>query len=339
MEIIVETTEQDYIDFYKAYGFQRNWLRRSLILLLVDLILTATVQKSNEVVWAHYFVQLIIIGILLFPFFFIIPYLISRAKLKRAFEQMPSPFSKKTYRPFAVGVEVIDETGDQFLKYRHIKQAGIVGNYLFLTLSNGDYYLLPKWCFSSGDEAAHFLGIVNSGIAIEYVQPHGKFKSYYFWGILCLIPFIGFIAGVVIVFRALFVLRDMLFAVIGVTGIVITIFFIHYLATSPENRKEFAIIAQTEINDLVKNIEFYKMQNGVYPDSLKQVIDKDGFTSIFDISQEARSDGHLPLYKYKKIGNRYLLFSPGPDGKPNTKDDIYPTLTNPDTSKLGFIRK
>jgi hypothetical protein len=27
------------------------------------------------------------------------------------------------------------------------------------------------------------------------------------------------------------------------------------------------------------------------------------------------------------------------DGKPNTADDIYPTLTNADTSKLGFIRK
>jgi hypothetical protein len=98
-------------------------------------------------------------------------------------------------------------------------------------------------------------------------------------------------------------------------------------------------IAQTQINDLVKNIEFYKMQNGSYPDSLQQVVDKNSFTSIADVSQDTKVGETMPLYHYKKLGNKYLLFSPGLDGKLNTKDDIYPTLSNPDTSKLGFIRR
>jgi hypothetical protein len=92
------------------------------------------------------------------------------------------------------------------------------------------------------------------------------------------------------------------------------------------------------LNDLVKTIEFYKLQNGAYPDSLVQVETKDSFTSIDDPLQSFKTKKSIP-YQYHKVGNRYLLFSVGKDGVANTKDDIYPNINVADTSKVGFIRK
>jgi len=44
-------------------------------------------------------------------------------------------------------------------------------------------------------------------------------------------------------------------------------------------------------------------------------------------------------YNYKKIGDKYLLFSSGQDGIPNTKDDLFPQVTITDSSKIGLMRR
>jgi len=44
-------------------------------------------------------------------------------------------------------------------------------------------------------------------------------------------------------------------------------------------------------------------------------------------------------YNYKKIGDRYLLFSSGQDGIPNTKDDLFPQIKITDSSKIGLIHR
>lgn len=339
MEIQVELTEQDHADFYKAYGFKRNWIVKGLILLLIDIIVCICLDAL--------LLQLVIIlAVLLFPFFFLIPYLVTKAKLKRWFEGKTAPLSKKTFRPFATGVEIVGEGEEVFLRYVDVKKAGKVGNYVFLILLDGDYYLLPKWCFSSEHELYHFLRLVRSGIANEKgIKPYGSttFKPVYLVGILCLLPGIGAIAGLVLLILGIVHYKDRVFIIMGSVGIVITIAvyssLFYFASNSDVFRKGFADIAQTEINDLVKDIEFYKLQHGAYPDSLQQIVDKNSMISIYDVSQENKAGSTLPSYRYKKMANKYLLFSPGLDGKINTPDDIYPTLSNPDTSKLGFIRK
>jgi len=129
----------------------------------------------------------------------------------------------------------------------------------------------------------------------------------------------------------------------GAIGMLITIAIygslFYFSFNTDAFRPAFAEAAQTELNDLVKSVEFYKLQNGSYPDSLQQIDTKGSFTFIYDpCSTHKLGDNEEPFH-YSKKGNKYLLFSVGEDGKPNTADDIYPTLTNADTSKLGFIRK
>ncbi len=341
MEIVVETTEQDHIDFYRQYGLKRNWQRRLLILLAVDGVLSAIGLFPY-----FYVINLLVIGIILFPFFFGIPFFRTKTKLKNAHDSLMYPNLQKTYKPFSSGIEITDRTEVAFLTYDDIKEAGKTGNFIFVLLPNADYYLLPTWCFADEDESARFLTIITNGIAnAKGIEPKTPltFKPIYFIGLLCLIPLIGAITGFVLIILGIAHFKDRVFIIMGAIGILITVAvygsLIYYTQNSSLVADGFADMSQTELNDLVKSVEFYKLQNGAYPDSLQQLETKNSSVSIYDPVQGINGDKKALVFQYQKKGNKYLLFSVGKDGKANTKDDIYPTVTAADTSKLGLIRK
>jgi len=339
MQIEVELTEHDHSNFYREYGFRMKWKLKAVILLLVDFLICICL---NILVW-----QLVILFVfLLFPFFFVIPYYVSRANFKRQYSNALSPLSHKVYMPFVIGIEIIDEGGERFLRYEGVKRAGKTRNYVFLILSSDEYYILPHWCFSSYYQIDQFLNLVRTGIANAkgVVQsPPATFKPGYLIGLLCLVPLIGGITGIVLVILGLVHYKDKIFVIIGTVGIIITVSLYGSLFYFSQHtdvfKSDFAELTQTQINDLVKNIEFYKLQNGTYPDSLQQLDSKESAISIYDTMNGLNTGSKANPYHYIKAGNRYVLFSVGMDGKPNTADDIYPTLTHADTSKLGFIRK
>jgi hypothetical protein len=285
-------------------------------------------------------------GIILLPFFFGIPYLMAKKKIRKLYQQTSFPNGKKTFQPFASGIEITGESATVFLRHEDIRQIGRNGDYVFIVTRHTGYYLLPLWCFSSESQAAHFISLTNSGMAqakgVRLKEPL-TFKPIYLLGILCLIPLLGFFAGLVLLILGIVHFKDRVFIIMGALGMLITIAIysslFYFTMDSDAVRNGFAEIAQTEVNDLVKNIEFYKLQNGVYPDSLQQLDTKSSFTDIYDPLSPAKIGDNAAPFQYSKKGNQYLLFSVGRDGKPNTADDIYPTLTNADTSKLGFIRK
>ena len=86
------------------------------------------------------------------------------------------------------------------------------------------------------------------------------------------------------------------------------------------------------------NIEFYKLQNGKYPDNLEQLQDNDPMAPITDAVQGSQMKEH-PFYNYEKVGEKYTLFSSGVDGIAGTKDDFYPQINIPDSSRIGLIIK
>jgi hypothetical protein len=106
---------------------------------------------------------------------------------------------------------------------------------------------------------------------------------------------------------------------------------------TPAVRQGFATISQMQLNGLVQNIEFYKLQHAQYPDSLPQLRAAYPFVPIDDALQES----HLlrnSYYNYKKIGDKYTVFSSGLDGIPHTSDDLFPQVDIPDSTKIGLIR-
>ncbi len=161
-------------------------------------------------------------------------------------------------------------------------------------------------------------------------------------GLLCLIPLVGAFVGIGLLLYGVLKYKDKWLSIIGAAGIVWTILVYSSLDYAGKHasifKKGFEEISQTQINSLVKSIEFYKLAHGEYPDSLKQLFDEDKSAPIGDPVQGMNSKRNS-YYNYEKIGNKYLLFSSGQDGIPNTKDDLYPNLPISDSSKIGFVKR
>ena len=112
--------------------------------------------------------------------------------------------------------------------------------------------------------------------------------------------------------------------------------FLYYLTYySDFGKREFAEIAQKKLNNLVPEIEFFKLKKGRYPDSLEQLLEVNELTDFSDPVSGNGGDNYRP-FNYKKIGQHYTLFSSGIDQIINTNDDIYPRV---DTGHLGLIRE
>ena len=168
-----------------------------------------------------------------------------------------------------------------------------------------------------------------------------KPKPPYLLGLICVIPLVGAFVGLGLLLYGLLKYKDKWLCIIGAAGILWTIIVYSTLFYAGRNAsvftKGFEDISQMQLNSLVKNIEFYKLAHGEYPDSLNQLLDDDKFAPINDAAQGMKTKG-ISYYNYKKIDNKYSVFSSGQDGISNTKDDLFPQLTITDSSKIGLIK-
>lgn len=169
-------------------------------------------------------------------------------------------------------------------------------------------------------------------------------KPPYLLGLLCLIPLIGAFVGLGLIFYGIFRYKDRKLVIIGSIGLIITVavysFVFYNLKYGKNATNGFAKISQTELNSLVKSIEFYKLQKGTYPYSLEQLRESDKMVLIYDPLLTRKMDNNIKTtFEYKKIGEKYTLFSVGIDGIPNTADDIYPIVSDKDSIKFGLIKK
>jgi hypothetical protein len=174
----------------------------------------------------------------------------------------------------------------------------------------------------------------------QSVSVEKKSNPPYLLGLLCLIPLIGAFVGLALLLYGIFKYKDKWLSIIGALGIGITVFVYGWLFYAmknyPEFTKGFMDLSQIQLNSLTKNIEFFKIQHGYYPDSLKQVLDDDKSAPVVDPLQISKHRDNL-YFNYQKVGDKYYLFSSGADGMPNTKDDFDPKVSISDSTKIGLI--
>lgn len=155
-------------------------------------------------------------------------------------------------------------------------------------------------------------------------------KHLYGRGWLGLIPLFGGFVGLGLMVLGIFKYKDKKLILIGFAAFLFTVAIyssiFYYGAYSDAAGKQFAQSSQDFLNNLVRDIEFYKRQNGVYPDSLEQLLPDDKFAIIHDPLLSRRPGTKNTKFNYKRNGDSYILFSSGLDRIPNTKDDIYPTV-------------
>jgi hypothetical protein len=160
-----------------------------------------------------------------------------------------------------------------------------------------------------------------------------KIRKFYYLSLLCLFPGLGIIVGIILGCYAIFKFKSIkLFLTIVITttvGVFLIIVDNYYLKQDQmygkDTEKLFYKLAASELDEITKNLEHYKLKHGDYPDSLQQLEAENPFLSIKDPLLARNPDAHKFLYfYYKKTAAGYSLFSSGIDGIPNTKDDIYP---------------
>jgi hypothetical protein len=162
----------------------------------------------------------------------------------------------------------------------------------------------------------------------------------YLLGLLGLIPIVGGCVGVGLLLYGLIRYKDKWLSIIGAVSILITIVyhfaFLYQNEYSLKHKKIIEHISQKDLNQLVKDVEFFKLQYGKYPDSLDEMLTKQYGVIVTDIIQILQKRSNIDFY-YQKVGEKYMLFSLGEDGLPNTKDDIYPKMAISDSTKIGLI--
>ena len=102
-------------------------------------------------------------------------------------------------------------------------------------------------------------------------------------------------------------------------------------------RKRLAI---TMLNGAVKEIEYFKIQNGHYPKRINELETKkaESFPVIVDptfVERKSPADSYF-YYRLDDSGLSYYLRSVGADGLPFTADDIVPAIPENERIKTGL---
>ena len=173
----------------------------------------------------------------------------------------------------------------------------------------------------------------------------GKFP--YVLGGMSFIPLLGVLFGIITIVWGLATkkLGGKRLAAIGAGGILFTIilygtlFYFGFMQRGGVYDDLRSKLAQTEINSLVQSIEFYKVEHGEYPESLKTLqesLPQNSFATVFDPTDV--KFGEPRYFYYERVGeDHYFLRGVGADGQPFTPDDIVPQLSFPPGSKIGLL--
>jgi hypothetical protein len=170
---------------------------------------------------------------------------------------------------------------------------------------------------------------------------HNNTRPPYLLGLLGFIPLVGAFVGLGLMFYGIFEYKSKALTGIGLAGILFTVFVYSSLASfsnSDDVKRMLVPHTRDQLSSLVKNIEFYKMQHGNYPDSLQQLEKDDLMVSIYDPIQSLNKS-EFPAFRYKCTPKGYYLSSIGLDGEADTPDDLFPLVPQLKGSKVGLLKE
>ncbi len=102
-------------------------------------------------------------------------------------------------------------------------------------------------------------------------------------------------------------------------------------------------MAQSNLLLAIKELEYYKVQHGSYPEKLSEL--RQGKPTINQplLREPYFEFGNmdLPYFCYELIneGNNYYLYSRGPDQIKDTTDDVFPLVSQGEAEKIGYRKK
>lgn len=179
-------------------------------------------------------------------------------------------------------------------------------------------------------------------------EKHGVFP--FILAGISFIPLIGVLFGIVCILLALIARKanSKLLGILGGCGIAVTVLLYGVLLPVVISlfgegffTKGFEPHAISTMTNLVRTIEYYKLQNSRYPENLNELRStlKEGeLVMTYDVSGPAKLGEHHREFHYEIIGDgkKYLLFGVGSDGIPFTNDDIFPIIDPVKDKAIGW---
>jgi hypothetical protein len=344
MEIESQNSKQDYINFYKAY--LRDYLKKKRIVLVIIFLVFVAFLNSNGFSWTNLLISMLLSALLIAAAYYFIPLLIRIVLLNRLIAKESGYLERRKYIITDDGLISKDSSTETKRNWESIPFASINDAGVYIKLIDRKFLLIGKNNFQSDADALNFLGLLQQHIskANSYQnflikgskQGFDQGKPPYSLGWLGLVPLLGGLVGVVLVLYGLLKYKDRKLVMIGLAGVIFTVAVygsLFYMTKFDFIKDEFAKADTMVLNSLIKDIEFYKIQNGNYPDRLEQLNTNGTIVNYYD---PLLSDPENNKFNYYRSGKHYTVFSSGIDEKPNTADDIYPTIKI-DTNKIGLI--
>ena len=349
MEIKYLNTKSDVESSTKSL-YINSFYRIIILYSLFAILIVAITLVKNAKLSLNILYFIIPIFIILFIKFYLIPIKKIKDNLKNQIQNNPNYLSEETLFIQKDGFEVNSKRYDkpQFFNWQSIKYTYTTAKYYLIVLHNEKLILINKTNSEPQNVLPNIIGIIEekkvsqkSNFISDRSQSEIKNNKTLYWiGLLGIIPTVGLIVGVILSIIGI-VRRDLKLIIIGIVDILFTIIFwaiMTQISNSDFISKSFdkpkAEMTERNLNEIIKQIEFYKTANGKYPEKLKQIENKESFIFTNEIFETEKS---VELY-YKQENNKYILKSFGPDKRLNTNDDIYPTIKI-DSTKFGLRKK
>ena len=165
--------------------------------------------------------------------------------------------------------------------------------------------------------------------------------------ILCLVPVFGTAFGIVLLYFAIWKFKDRKLVLCLASTITISILvglqLNHNLTQEIKYDKGaaklMALVAADELNRIAIKLELYKLKYKDYPDSLEQLKKEYPQIHLEDPLLTRNPEIHKMLYfYYRRVGDKYELFSSGIDGIPRNQDDIFPQKSPLDNNRPAYYK-
>ncbi len=163
------------------------------------------------------------------------------------------------------------------------------------------------------------------------------------------IPIIGVLTGIICILNAVIARRpnSKLLGLLGFSGIMFSVILygviLPNIFKNTDFSRQFEAHAISAMTSLVRNIEYIKLQNGTYPESMEEIrasLKEGEMLLSYDVSGPAKMGETRRDFYYEVIndGNNYLLFGIGIDATPFTEDDIYPLIDPAKDKNIGWVK-
>ena len=221
-------------------------------------------------------------------------------------------------------IEIIYLEEKRTYQWKSIKQYTFYENILMLTFFENEHHL--PLLINLDEESTEYIIDLKSKLNIKLLptiqKRENKLNTFdYFYLILSLIPFIGIVFAIITFINGIqkksWLLKLFPFLSL-VSTILSTNLIIDYTKNITRDSESWIEFNENDLNKTLAYLENYKLDNGVYPDSLGSLKKYDAFIFFNEIPNNE------PFYYEKITDSTFYLFAKGKDKTPFTSDDIYP---------------